>query len=329
MDSSFVIYKTQFDPDKNINDTHGLYTIEKLQIPLFPTDVYENYVQKIGYRNSIINGDCELVLKSLPENSIDLIFTSPPYADQRTNTYGGIKPDRYVSWFMPKADEFFRVLKPTGSFVLNIKERVVNGERHTYVLELILEMRKRGWLWTEEYIWHKRNSHPGKWPNRFRDNWERLLHFTKQKKFAMYQNEVMVPVGDWAQTRLKNLSETDKKRDNSKVGSGFGKKIENWVGRDFVYPSNVLHMATECYNQQHSAVFPVALPEWFIQLFTKPGDLVLDPFNGSGTTCVAAQQQNRDYIGIDTNQEYCELAINRLQTDLNKNGENKNEPTQY
>ncbi len=323
MESSCFLYKTRIDLEKKISSSHGLYTTEKMQIPLFPDEQQQSNLFKVDYKNSIINGDCELVLKSLPENSIDLIFTSPPYADQRTNTYGGIRPDRYVSWFMPKADEFLRILKPTGSFILNIKERVVDGERHTYVLDLILEMRKRGWLWTEEYIWHKKNSHPGKWPNRFRDNWERLLHFTKQKRFSMYQDQVMVPVGDWAQTRLKNLSETDKKRDNSKVGSGFGKKIENWVGREYVYPSNVLHMATECYNQQHSAVFPVALPEWFIKLFTKPGDLVLDPFNGSGTTCVAAQQQNRDYIGIDTNQEYCELAIHRLQADLTKNGDNK------
>jgi len=323
MESSCFLYKTRIDLEKKISSSHGLYTTEKMQIPLFPDEQQQSNLFKVDYKNSIINGDCELVLKSLPENSIDLIFTSPPYADQRTNTYGGIRPDRYVSWFMPKADEFLRILKPTGSFILNIKERVVDGERHTYVLDLIFEMRKRGWLWTEEYIWHKKNSHPGKWPNRFRDNWERLLHFTKQKRFSMYQDQVMVPVGDWAQKRLKNLSETDKKRDNSKVGSGFGKKIENWVGREYVYPSNVLHMATECYNQQHSAVFPVALPEWFIKLFTKPGDLVLDPFNGSGTTCVAAQQQNRDYIGIDTNQEYCELAIHRLQADLNKNGDNK------
>jgi DNA modification methylase len=175
-------------------------------------------------------------------------------------------------------------------------------------------MRKRGWLWTEEYIWHKKNSHPGKWLNRFRDNWERLIQFTKQRNFNMYQNEVMVPVGDWAESRLKHLSETDKRRDNSKVGSGFGKKISNWVGREMVYPSNVLHMATECYNQQHSAAFPVALPEWFIKLFTQPGDVVLDPFNGSGTTCVAAAGLERKYLGIDTSEEYCKLAIERLRT---------------
>nr|MBP7091915.1 site-specific DNA-methyltransferase [Anaerolineaceae bacterium] len=93
---------------------------------------------------------------------------------------------------------------------------------------------------------------------------------------------------------------------------------ENWVGRDLVYPSNVLYMATECYNQQHSAVFPVALPEWFIRLFTKPGDLVLDPFNGSGTTCVAAALLDRMYTGIEINNEYCEVAINRLKAELIK-----------
>ncbi|NPV56916.1 MAG: site-specific DNA-methyltransferase, partial [Anaerolineae bacterium] len=161
-----------------------------------------------SFVNQIVNGDCQELLKSVPDDSIDLIFTSPPYADQRSSTYGGIKPDRYVDWFMPKADQFFRVLKPSGSFVLNIKERVVNGERHTYVIELILEMRKRGWFWTEEYLWHKKNSHPGKWPNRFRDNWERLLHFTKSRSFKMFQDDVMVPVGDWAQERLKKLSDT-------------------------------------------------------------------------------------------------------------------------
>ena len=288
---------------------------DTLQISLFDEELKDQVKPAPDFVNKIVNGDCETILPALPAESIDLIFTSPPYADQRSSTYGGIDADQYVAWFLPKADEFLRVLKPNGSFVLNIKERVVKGERHTYVIELILAMRNRGWFWTEEYIWHKKNSHPGKWPNRFRDNWERLIHFTKQKQFNMYQDEVMVPVGDWAKSRLKNLSETDQKRDESRVGSGFGKNISNWVNRDMVYPSNVLHMATECYNRQHSAVFPVDLPAWFIKLFTKPGDIVLDPFNGSGTTCVAASRLKRDYIGIDINQSFCELAINRLAKD--------------
>lgn len=258
-------------------------------------------------------GDSKEKLNLLPDNSVDLIVTSPPYADQRKSTYGGIHPDKYVEWFLPISNQLLRVLKPTGTFILNIKEKVVNGERSTYVMELILAMRKQGWFWTEEFIWHKKNSYPGKWPNRFRDSWERLLQFNKDKKFNMYQEEVMVPMGDWAKNRLKNLSETDKKRDISKVGSGFGKNISNWVNRDKAYPTNVLHLATECNNKNHSAAFPEELPEWFIKLFTKQNDTVLDPFMGSGTTLIVANRMKRNSIGIDVIPEYYEMVRKQLQ----------------
>src|SRR5690348_2770296 len=89
-------------------------------------------------------GDCKEELKKLPDHSVDLIVTSPPYADQRKATYGGIHHNRYVEWFLPISKELLRVLKPTGTFILNIKEKVVDGERSTYVMELILEMRKQG-----------------------------------------------------------------------------------------------------------------------------------------------------------------------------------------
>ncbi|MBX6421171.1 MAG: site-specific DNA-methyltransferase [Nevskia sp.] len=254
----------------------------------------------------ILFGDAAKVLTEVPSDSVDLIVTSPPYADQRVASYGGIKPDRYVEWFMPIAAELWRVLRPTGTFILNIKERVVDGERHTYVLELILEMRRRGWLWTEEYIWHKKNCYPGKWPNRFRDAWERLLQFNKQKRFKMFQDAVMVPTGDWAKTRLRKLGDTDRIRYESRVGSGFGKNISNWLDRDKAYPTNVLHLATECGNRNHSAAFPESLPSFFIRLFTEPGDCVLDPFAGSGTTLRAAKNLGRTAIGIDNSREYFE-----------------------
>lgn len=128
----------------------------------------------------------------------------------------------------------------------------------------------------------------------------------------MVQEAVMVPVGDWAKERLAKLSKTDKLRDESKAGSGFGKKVANWNGRDKVYPTNDIHMANECSNKNHSAVFPVELPAWFIKLFTLPGDIVLDPFIGSGTTAVAAIQLNRKYIAIDINKEYIELSKRRI-----------------
>ncbi|HYO63176.1 MAG TPA: site-specific DNA-methyltransferase [Pyrinomonadaceae bacterium] len=262
--------------------------------------------------DTIQHGDCLRVLPKLKDASVNLIVTSPPYADSRKNTYGGIHPDKYVGWFLPIAKELKRVLKDDGSFVLNIKEKVVSGERHTYVLELILALKKQGWLWTEEYMWHKRNCAPGKWPNRFRDSWERCLHFTKLKKFKMNQEAVMVPTGDWAKTRLKKLSENDSRRFNSRAGSGFGKNIANWLGREWAYPSNVLHLATECGNKNHSAAFPKELPAWFIKLFTDENDLVLDPFAGSGTTCVAALELNRRFVGIELKDEYHVLALKNI-----------------
>jgi DNA modification methylase len=268
------------------------------------------------FQTEVLHGDCLEMLKQLQDASFNLVVTSPPYADQRVSTYGGHKPVEYVEWFLPIADQLFRVLKPTGTFILNIKEKATGGERHTYIIELILEMRKRGWLWTEEFIWHKKNCYPGKWPNRFRDAWERCLQFNKDKKFNMYQDAVRVPMGDWAKSRLKNLSETDKIRDNSKVGSGFGKNVSKWVGREMAYPTNVLHLASECGNKGHSATFPKELPAWFIKLFTKEGDWVLDPFVGSGTTCVAAIELGRNSIGIELKEDYYQLALSNVEEAL-------------
>lgn len=257
-------------------------------------------------------GDCLDILANQHQNSINLIVTSPPYADSRKNTYGGVPANEYPDWWMTRAEQFKRVLCEDGSLIVNIKEKVIDGERSTYVLELILRMRQAGWYWTEEYIWHKRNCFPGKWPNRFRDAWERCLHFTRAKKFAMYQDAVMVPVGDWAKSRLNRLSETDQKRDPSVSGSPFAKNVSNWVGRDLVYPTNVLHFATECGYVGHSAAFPEELPEFFIRLFSKPDDLVCDPFVGSGTTGVVAQRLNRRFIGIDIIEDNIKLAQTRI-----------------
>lgn len=299
--------KTHLFETNNIS-TESIYNIS----PLLDQKQATETAQISDFLDKIIEGDCRNILPLLPAQCADLIITSPPYADKRSKTYGGMKADDYVTWFLPIAEDLQRVLKPTGSFILNIKEPVVNGERHTFVIEIILALRKQGWLWVEEYCWHKKNCFPGKWPNRFRDSWERCLHFTLNKQFAMYQESVMVPMGDWKNKRLSKLSETDKQRDNSKVGSGFGKNVSNWVDRELAYPTNVLHLATECSNRGHSAAFPVELPKWFIKLFTQYNDVVLDPFMGSGTTAVACQELNRRFIGVELNAEYCTIAQNRL-----------------
>ena len=117
---------------------------------------------------------------------------------------------------------------------------------------------------------------------------------------------------DVVSLKLIDDKETDKIRDEAKNNSGFGKKVVNWLGKDMVYPTNVLHLATECSNKNHSAAFPEGLPKWFIKLFTQEGDTVLDPYVGSGTTAVVAKKMSRNYIGIDRVKEYCDLAEYQL-----------------
>ena len=156
------------------------------------------------------------------------------------------------------------------------------------------------------------NAYPGRWPNRFRDAWERLLQFNKTRDFQMYQDEVKVPIGGWAESRLRKLGGNDLLRSDPATGSGMGRNVSNWAGKDSVYPANVLHLAAECGNKKHSAVFPESLPEWFIRLFTKTGDVVIDPFMGSGTTIVAARKLERRAFGIDIHADNISLAEQRI-----------------
>lgn len=284
--------------------------------------------------NKIYIGDCNILLSDknlFPDKSINLIITSPPYADKRKNSYKGVQSDKYVEWFLPITEQLMRILKDNGSFILNIKEHPSNGERETYVLELILEMKKQGWLWIEEYCWYKKNSFPGKWPNRFRDSWERCLHFTKKKDFKMYQDAVKVPIGDWAAKRFKSMSENDFVRHISKNNSHLARNVSNWLNKKKVFPHNVLvfeeehrlylgnviETAVDVSSKNHSAIFPIELPSWFIRLFTQENDIVLDPFIGSGTTAVAATLLDRQYVGIELKQEYF-IEANKNVTEVNK-----------
>jgi site-specific DNA-methyltransferase (adenine-specific) len=279
--------------------------------------------------NILYNGDASIILadfEKFPDKSVNLIVTSPPYADKRKNSYKGVTSNKYVEWFLPISEQFKRILKDNGSFILNIKEHPSNGERETYVLELILEMKKQGWLWIEEYCWYKKNSFPGKWPNRFRDSWERCLHFTKKKEFKMYQDAVKVPIGDWSTKRFKSMSENDFVRHISRNNTHLARNVSNWLHKKKVFPHNVLvfeeehrlylgnvvETAADVSHKSHSAIFPLELPTWFIRLFTKENDVVLDPFLGSGTTAVAAILNNRKYIGIELKNEYFEEATKNV-----------------
>ena len=260
-------------------------------------------------------GDCLDIMNKLPSDSIDLIITSPPYADARKKTYGGTSPDNYLKWFSPRAKQMHRILKPSGSFVLNIKEKCVDGQRHLYVIQLIQHLNiDLGFRWIEEYIWHKSTCAPGKWKNRFRDSWERLLHFSKERDFKMNQDSVKIPIGNWAETRLKNISQNDLSRQNSSTNSGIGRKIAAWKDKQTVYPSNVLYKSPVAHNTGHSAAFPRWLPEFFINLFTDKNDIVLDPFLGSGTSFFIAKEMNRHGVGIEIDHQCVDKFYNNYKS---------------
>lgn len=260
--------------------------------------------------DKIICGDCEDVLKRFPDNCIDLIVTSPPYANKRMRQYGGAKPDEFVDWFLPKSGQFFRVLKEAGTFILNIAEITVKGAIHPCVLRLQLALEEeQGWIRRPYYIWHKKNCMPC---GGIRNAWEFCLRFSKSMEYSMYPKAVMVPPKASTVARARNPSKNDGRKVRSGTGSGFTAKVSNCVKGKVVYPTNVLHLAAENRNQDHSAAFPIGLPKFFIMLFTKPGDVVLDPFAGSATTMVAAKKLKRRSVGIDKDRESCIKARKRF-----------------
>jgi site-specific DNA-methyltransferase (adenine-specific) len=250
-------------------------------------------------------GDCLHRLKQVPDQSVQLVMCSPPYAQQRRASYGGVDADHYVPWFLERAKEFQRVLKPGGTFILNLKEHADQGRRHAYVMELVLALREMGWVHTETWIWNKTTSFPGKWSNRFRNAWEPLFQFNLSRNFVMHQDAVMTPTGDWRKKPAKVGRYT------STNGSGLARDNSRWNHRDKVYPSNVLSIAPVAINRGHPAVYPVALPTFFVKLFSSEGDLVVDPFEGSGTTGLAAAKLGRRYVGVEIVDSYHRLARDR------------------
>jgi len=258
--------------------------------------------------STIYVGDIRRMLGMLDDDSVDLVVTSPPYAERRKNTYGGIPADKYVEWFLPISAELLRVLKPTGSFVLNIKEGTHGGERQTYVYELALALRKQGWLFVDEMIWHKTNPFPTGNKNRLKDGFERCYHFAQTKDFKFFPDAVRTKsTSKWAGDNQRR-----KNKGAHRTTNGSGMNMSRRVVGDLVRPSNVVTMPSSSLNIGHPAVFPLGLPEFFVRLMTEVGDFVLDPFMGSGSTALAARGLGRRYVGAELSEDYLWLSGKRL-----------------
>lgn len=262
----------------------------------------------------IILGECLDVLKGLDDSSVDLIITSPPYADRRKNIYGGLSEDKYVEWFLPIAKEIFRVMKPSGSFLLNIKPHTNKGERSLYVFDLILSLKRElGFKFVDEFCWTK-NAFPGKLTGRFKNGFEPVYHFTKSDPKEITFN----PLACGTPIKPESIARTFRKQCGApKNGSGMtGMNTTNIRNLTHSRPSNVINVNNVSNQfsdkQKHPATFPEGLVEFFVKSFSNEGDVVLDPFAGSGTTGIVSKKLNRGFVMIDQVEEYVELMNDRI-----------------
>ena len=262
----------------------------------------------------ILQGDCFELIKTLEDNSVDLVITSPPYAD--IVNYGKNisikKPNEYCDWLLPLFNEIHRVLKASGSFILNINDNCSNGLRNPFIYELIYRSQKETNLkFYDTYIWHKRAGIPNGSKKRFRNNTEFIFHFVKnQKELKFHMERVMEPAAESFKQRLKSPINNDTEIID---GERIRKKVM-WGEYEMVRPDNVFRFntaATERDNSiRHPAPYHKELPTYFINLLTDEGDVVLDVFSGIGTTGLGCN--NREYIGFELNEKYAEFSKKRL-----------------
>jgi len=295
---------------------------------------------------AIYNDDCINALKYIDENSIDLIFCSPPYANLRK--YGGenseASPDKYIDWFLPKADIFYKLLKPTGSMIININDCVVNRFRSLYVFKLVIALCENyGFQLFERLFWDKSCSPPTT-HQRFRDTTEYIFWFVKSKDFKFKIDRGRLPYNPITINRYKSQVPTWHTRDpESRIcekceGSmtaikdrlkckNCGNEVQNAIKMKMLdlnplgaHPSTLLHLGSESKNTgSHTATFPMSLPLYFIPIATDNGDVVMDPFMGSGKTILASLKLNRKYIGFeifDKNFREAEANINNYKEKL-------------
>ena len=263
-------------------------------------------------------GDATDWLPALPEASVDLFFTSPPYADARA--YSRIHPDRYVEWFLPHARAMLRATKPTGSFVLNIKNRVaksgpLRGQRHPYVYELVLALQHLGWRWIETYVWQKPNAVPGRFGPRTKDAYEYVYHFAAGTKPHFDLDAVRVPYKTSENEILRRRLDTNGRRNTA---AGFGRDRTQTYKKGGADPGNVLSVP-QTYNQhygvEHTAAMPEGLAEFFVKAASPRNGVVLDPFSGAATTQVVARRLGRRAGGLEIHRPFVDEALGRLARD--------------
>lgn len=307
------------------------------EIPALPTDpvTRPGDLYQIG-DHVLLCGDCRKsrdMQVLFGEHEINLAVTSPPYASQRKYDEGSefkpIPPEEYSNWFEAVSARIAQHLAPDGSFMLNIKEHCADGQRDLYVKELIIDhVRNWGWLWVDEYVWTHGGT-PRAVVNRFKNGWEPIFHFTRARDHKFKPENVR----HWSETVVDwggaHPSDEDKQGDpknkfraKASKGSNSGKQGERGaldgveddgaiIAPGWAYPNNVLSLGKNREALGHPAAYPISLPEFFVKAYTDEGDIIFDPFMGSGSTMMAAENLGRRSFGMEISPAYCDVIVNR------------------
>jgi DNA modification methylase len=281
--------------------------------------------------------DALAILRALPNDSVNAVITSPPYALHFKKEYGNVDKKDYVNWFLPFAREFFRVLKNDGSFVLNIGGSYNKGvpTRSMYLYKLLIELVDSvGFSLAQEFFWYNpaKLPMPAEWVTvrriRVKDAVEHVWWLGKTAWPKASNRNVLKPYsGDMLRLNQRGVRATVRPSGHN-IKSSFDK-----IGAGGAIPPNVFedapddflkfgnNSANDNYTLQckeagikiHPARFPAALPEFFMKFLTEEGDVVVDPFAGSNTTGAVAEKLNRRWIATETVEEY--LAASKFRFD--------------
>ncbi len=253
------------------------------------------------FKNKIVHGDCIEVMKNFDDDSIDMVLTSPPYDNLRT--YKG-----YSFPFDAIAKELFRIVKPGGVVVWVVNDATINGSETGTSFNQALLFKEIGFNIHDTMIFKKRNPIPQIYRKRYNNEFEYMFVFSKGQ--VLTHNPIMVPclhAGlELNGITYKNYSKNEQKREK------MAKPVKSEKVKGNIWEYVVGKNLEDQEAKGHPAPFPCELARDHIISWSNEGDLILDPMNGSGTTCKAAKQLGRNYIGIDISLEYCEIARNRI-----------------
>jgi DNA modification methylase len=263
------------------------------------------------------------VMMDIPPASVDAIITSPPYALEFKKEYGNVAKEKYVEWFLPFASEIKRILKPEGSFVLNIGGSYNSGSptRSIYHFKLLIALCDQiGFHLAQECFWYNpaKLPAPAEWVNvrrcRIKDSVEYVWWLSPSQFPKANNSRVLAP---YSQDMIRLLAKGFKAKQRP---SGHNITAKFRKDRGGSIPSNLISRGNnesnsiymrrlgELGERAHPARFPAAIPEFFINLLTEPGDVVVDPFAGSNTTGSVAEQLNRRWLSIEVNRRYVEAS---------------------